>query len=105
MHVKKTTGSDDAEIVIAIWSLNRQTSSQKRYKMPPNVYFDCYTDADVDLNDKLRFEIYLPEGTNYHLGGAYLLRQMTPGNVTRSYPPPNRPSGPPRDDGPVRPDR
>lgn len=102
VHVKKTGGAEDAEIKIVIWSLNRHQSSEKRYKLPEGIYFDCFTDAEVNLDDKLRFEIYLPDNSSYHLGGAYLLQQMIPGNIVtdnseRTYPAydPGYPDGPP----------
>lgn len=77
VHVKKTSGPDDAEINIAIWSLNRHENSHVRYRMPAGVWFDCFADAEVDFDDNLRVEIYLPDGATYHLGGAYIIRQIT----------------------------
>lgn len=77
VHAKRRSGADDAELTIAIWSLDRNENSFKRYRLPIGGWFDCYTDAEVDLDDRLRIEIYLPEeGGSYFLGGAYIIRQI-----------------------------
>jgi hypothetical protein len=97
VHAKKTRGSDDAELTIVIWSLTKKEPSVKRYKMPSDIYLECYTDAEVDINDLLRFEIYLPNNANYHLGGAYLLQQMLPGSGVISISTDGRDTDPPFD--------
>lgn len=76
VHVKRTSGAEDAKISIVIWSLSKHIPSEQKYVLPLGVYFDCFTDAEVDESDVLRIEIYLPEGATYNLGGAYLLREL-----------------------------
>ncbi|MDQ0481071.1 hypothetical protein [Guptibacillus hwajinpoensis] len=77
VHVNRRNGPEDAEICIAIWSLNKHKSISKKYRVPVGSWFDCYVDAEVDQEDRLRIEIYLPEeGISYHLGGAYIIRQI-----------------------------
>lgn len=76
VHAKRTSGPDDAEINIAIWSVNKHENSHIKYRMPLGIWCDCFADAEVDFEDNLRVEIYLPEGATYHLGGAYIISQI-----------------------------
>jgi hypothetical protein len=78
VHANRRNGPDDAEITIAIWDLNNTDKPVfKRYRMPTGIWFDCFVDAEVKEEDRLRIEIYLPEsGISYHLGGAYIIRQI-----------------------------
>ncbi|WP_336786955.1 hypothetical protein [Paenibacillus sp. MMO-177] len=100
-QIRKISGPDDATVTIAIWSLSAGKASSTKYRIPVSeMYFDCYTDAFVEWDDILRVEIYLPENTEYYIGGAYLIQQYT--DIKPEYRPAHpapRPHDPP-DRGP-----
>lgn len=97
-HLRKISGPEDATVTIAIWSLTTLTPSSVNYRMPANeMYFDCYTDAHVEWEDLLRIEIYIPENSEYYIGGTYLLQQYTENEpeYRAAHPaPPHRPDPP-----------